>query len=168
METEELQLRRWQSALEGFDSVWTRVAGRTEARPLRTEPLKTPALAELAAEAGRAAMYDRALALCFRGESRSLLQRHARQAERRARRLRAEAFLADGVRRIGAESCPRPDGALDGLRSAMLRDGAAAKTYAGAAEAAGGELRAVLSAFAEETEAAAAEKRRLILRCFAG
>ncbi len=166
MESNEYQLLRWQSSLEDFSQVWSRVHGSTETtdeqRPTPENPLR-----DMAAEAERAADFDRTLSGRFRSEGRTLLLRHACQAGARAKRLRAEAFLADGSLPLPGESCPCAGNRLTALRSAMLRDEGAAKTYESAARHADGDLRAALTAYAAETATAAEEKRRLILRCFA-
>ncbi len=159
METE--QTLRWQAALEGFEGVWTRVNG-TEA----SLPSSGLHLAEMAEKARQAAEFDRCLASRLRGDGRTMLLRHARQASCRANRLRAEAFLADGVRDRESSSCPLPGHPLEALRSAMLRDEEAAEACEEAARRADGELAELFRHYAAEVQCAAAEKRSFIRRCF--
>ena len=166
MESNDYQLMRWQSSLEGFSEVWSRVHGSAET-DVEPRPGPGASLRDMAAEAERAADYDRTLAGRFRGDGRTLLLRHACQAEIRAKRLRAEVFLADGTQPLRGESCPCAGNRLVALRSSMLRDESASRAYAAAARRVDGELRTVLTAYADETKTAAEEKRRLIRRCFA-
>ena len=162
-----------QSVLESFPGVWERVAGTKESKP--HEPVHRAdssgcddRLRELSERAAEAAMFDRALACRCRGISRAALTEHAAQAARRAALLRGEYFVRTGVKLCAPESCPRLGDPLAALREGMLRDEASAEAYHRLSDQADSEeLCAVLARFSCETAAAAVEKRRNILRCFA-
>ena len=163
-----------QAVLEGFSGVWERVTGMPDAgkplkKPLAADPTsRGDALRELSERAAEAAMFDRALACRCGGAGRSMLQEQAAQAFHRAAYLRGEVFIRTGERLRRPESCPRLGETLTALRESMLRDEASCRAYRRLAEQTDdGELRGVLERFACETAAAAAEKHRSILRCFA-
>ena len=162
-----------QSVLESFSDVWERVTGTQERKP-RELPRRAGSLGcedrlrELSVRAAEAAMFDRALACRWRGTSRTALTEHTAQAARRAALLRGEYFVRTGVKLCAPESCPRLGEALAALREGMLRDEASAEAYRRLSEQTDDEeLRAGLTRFSCETAAAAAEKRRIIFRCFA-
>ena len=168
-----------QTVLDSFHGVWERVEG-TQATELRPDGVtRTPerpdankhqpgdGLRDLLETAAESAMFDRALACRCRGSARTMLQEHASQASHREACLRGEYFVRCGVRHDPPESCPRIGDTLSALRESMLRDEAAAGAYRRAADHAGSEdMRCMLERFACEAASAAAEKRRMILRCF--
>ena len=169
-----------QAVLDGFRGVWERVEGtqatgscpELEPEPHKCSENEIPpscedCLRKLIETAAESAMYDRALSCRCRGESRTMLQEHAAQASHRASCLRGEYFVRCGVRHCPKDSCPRLGDTLSALRDGMLRDRASAEAYRRAAKSTEDEeLRERLDRFACEVDAAAAEKRRMILRCF--
>ena len=168
-----------QTVLDSFRGVWERVEGTqttvpqpdSDPKAVDRYDIRTPhhedCLRDLIETAAESAMYDRALACRCRSASRTMLLDHAAQAAHRASCLRGEYFVQYGVRHCPPESCPRLGDTLTALREGMLRDEAAAKAYRRAAEHMGDkELKSTLEHFACEADTAAAEKRRMILRCF--
>ena len=165
-----------QAVLDSFPGVWARVAGTPDNRQAPPRQTSSPAdsrsceerLKALSERASQAAMFDRSLACQCRGASRTALLAQAAQAAHRAAVLRGEVFVRTGVMLSPPSSCPRLGEPLAALRESMLRDEASADAYRRLAETTPDtELRAVLERFSGETAAAAAEKRRSILRHFA-
>ncbi len=167
-----------QAVLDIFPGVWARVAGMPDDRQPQQRPSDGSHTADnrsceadlrtLSKRESQAAMFDRTLACQCRGASRTMLQAQAAQAARRAAVLRGEVFVRSGVMLRPPASCPRLGEPLTSLRESMLRDEASAETYRRLAEQTQDqELRTVLERFSCETAAAAAEKRRSILRRFA-
>lgn len=166
-----------QAVLDSFPVVWARVTGTPNGRltqqtpPEGSSPADSRSLEEclrtLSEREAQAAVFDRTLAGRCRGTIRTMLQAQAAQAARRAAVLRGEVFLRSGVMLCPSASCPRLDAPLTSLRESMLRDEASADAYRRLAEKTQDpDLRTVLERFSCETAAAAAEKRRSILRRF--
>ena len=154
-------------SLAGFDAVWRRVTGRGD-MPGDDAPLAlTEALRALMGGEACAAATASSLARAFRGDDRAALLRHAAEARRHLRRLRAEYFIATGSGGVPMGDCPPSAGALNGLRALLLQAEDMAARYERAAERAdSGELRQTLAAFAEDERRRARETRALLIGRF--
>ena len=159
-------------SMAGFDSLWQRVTGQEEpapaARPPQTAAGKEEdALLLLIHDEICAGAWSAALARLFQGEGRAVLARHAADAKRHLRRLRAEHYILTGVDTGGNQDCRAIAGRPALLRAAFLQAEEMAGRYAQLAEsAAGGELREVCAAFAEEERRRARELRALLVESF--
>lgn len=155
-------------SLEGFDGVWQRVTGRDGPPADRTGAYdEEDALLRLIHQEACAAVYAGSLAKMLQGDGRALLLRHAAEAKRHLRRLRAEYFIATGVADGGNEDCRSVTGKLASLRTAFLQAEELAAQYdSAAAHTSCPALREVFAAFADETRRRARETRSLLIESF--
>ncbi len=155
-------------SLEGFENLWQRVTCRQETpvEPRDTYSMEDMLLAFIHDETCTATAAS-ALARMVQGDGRAALQRHAAEAKRRLRRLRAEYFILTGVPGGSNQDCRPLSGALPGLRTELLRAGDMAARYELAAkktdDAALGEA---FAAFAQDERRRARELRALIIGSF--
>ena len=156
-------------SLAGFDAVWQRVTGRDETGdrpPERTYPPEGP-LPDLIRDELCAAACTAALARMFQGSGRALLLRHAADAKRHLRRLRAEYFIATGQTGCSGGDCRTVAGKLTSLRQLFLQAVRMAGRYEQAAACTdGAELRQALDAFAADERRRAQETRSLLVELF--
>ena len=155
-------------SLDGFDTLWQRVSGGAKTPPesAGTYSLEDTLLGLIHGEtcAGAASI---ALARLFPGDDRAVLRRHADEARRHMRRLRAEYFIATGVTAGSNEDCRALDGKLPALRTALLQAGQMAEKYENAAQRQDcAQLREVFAAFAADEQRRARELRSLIIGNF--
>lgn len=157
-----------QQSLEGFDSLWRRVSCPEDAPPRAAGMLsQEDALLGLIHDETCAAASAEVLARMFQGAARTTLLRHAAEARRHLRRLRAEYFIATGVPGGTNEDCRAPGGRLSALRSALLQAGDMADRYAAAAERTDcPALGEALAAFAADERRRAGELRSLVIGSF--
>ena len=155
-------------SMEGFDDVWRRVAGKQEAeQPPAPEPCEQDPLPALIRREACAAAQSAALARMCQGDGRTILTRHAVEAKRRLRRLRAEQFIAAGHADAGDGPCPMPDGKLAALRALYLGALAVGGEYEKAAKlAADPALAELFTAFAGDSRRRAKELRALLVESF--
>ena len=161
-------------SMEGFDDVWRRVTGRPEVDQAPTPSSCPPGictpedtLSGLIDQEACAAFQSAALARMCQGDGRTILMRHAAEAKRRLRRLRAEQFIAEGQAVAGRKRCPMPDEKLIALRSLYLRASALGEAHEKAAGLASDPVLAeVFKAFAEENRRRAKELRALLVESF--
>ena len=156
-------------SLEGFENLWQRVShGPEDAPPPRGDAKsQEDALLGLIHEETCAAAYSAALSRMLPGDGRTVLQRHAAEAKRHLRRLRAEYYIATGVSGGTNEDCRALAGKLPGLRAVLLQARDLAGRYEGAADRADSpELGEALLAFAGEERRRARELRSLLIESF--
>ncbi len=158
-------------SLDGFESLWQRVSCR-EDRPAEPGPQTgtyslEDTLLGLIHDETCAESCALALARMCRGDGRAVLQRHASQARRHLRRLRAEYFIVTGVAGGSNEDC-RPLGhKLPALRTALLQAGDMAERYEKAAEQTDcPALREAFTAFSGDERRRAQELRSLVIGSF--
>ena len=152
-------------SLDGFDDLWQRVSGGAKTPPERDS--LEDALLALIHDETCAVAYASALAQLFPGEDRTVLRRHAGEARRHMRRLRAEYFIATGVTAGSNEDCRALDGKLPGLRTALLQADEMAARYENAAKREEwATLRDMFAAFAADEQRRARELRALIIGKF--
>ena len=169
MEKQVQHTENTREVLAGFDGVWKRVSGRMPPPPPPPPPPKEdcPTLTRLIEDAGRIAVFDRALAAKSRGRARALLLDRAGQCRRAARRLSAELFLRCGERPRPEPAPKLPGDPMSALRASIQADEASALSFEAAAERErDGELAAFLRDFAARSRASAAGKRNLLLRSY--
>ena len=156
-------------SLEQFDSLWRRVCPQDECpvgQKAGTYSLEDALLGFIHDEIC-AGVCASALARMCRGEGRALLLRHAAEAKRHLRRLRAEYFIATGVTAGTNEDCRVMPTGLPALRTAFLQAGDLAARYEDAAERTDSpELREVFLAFASDVRRRARETRSLLIDSF--
>lgn len=154
-------------SLDGFDSVWQRVTGRADTTQQPHTYSQEDALLGLIHDETCAAFYASSLARMFQGDGRTLLLRHAADAKRHLRRLRAEYFITTGVTSGTNEDCRSVTGKLASLRSAFLQAAELAERYeACAGQSENAELREVFTAFAADERRHAQEIRALLIESF--
>lgn len=156
-------------SLDGFESLWQRVSCRSEdALDTGTDTYSLEdTLLGLIHDETCAMTYASALARSFQGDSRAVLQRHASQARRHLRRLRAEYFIATGVTGGKNEDCRALGGRLPALRTVLLQARDMARRYEQAAERTDcPELREAFTAFAADERRRAQELRSLVIESF--
>ena len=154
-----------------FGPLWQRVTGQTPetsgpAQAERTYPMQDALLLfihdEICAAAGAAA-----LAKGSPPDGRTVLSRHAADARRHLRRLRAEYFILTGLMAGGNDDCRPAAGKLASLREAYLQAGSLAARYAQAAEQADQpELAEVFAGFAADERRRGQELRALLVGSF--
>ncbi len=160
---------RIKDSLAGFNAVWRRVTGTEEARPDGRTPLydEEDALARFIRDELCAASHTASLARMFQGSRRAVLLRHAAEASRHARHLRAEYFIRTGAMPEPGGGCRRANGKLASLRAILLQDRRMADGYENAAYAAGSaELRQLYQTFAADARRQAQEIRILLIESF--
>ena len=157
-------------SLAGFGQLWQRVSCAGEsAEPGRGADTYSPedTLLALIHDEICTGAYVSALARMFQGDGRALLQRHAAEARRHLRRLRAEHFIITGVEGGAHQDCRSLSGRLPALRAVLLQAADMAERYAAAAERTDcPELREVFSAFAADERRRARETRSLLIDSF--
>lgn len=156
-------------SLAGFDVLWQRVEGGCESAATQApKAAYSPeeVLRSLIREETCAAMNAANLARSCQGDGRALLQRHAADARRHLRRLRAEYFIRTGATPPCPEDCPCGAGRLAALRASYLQAKDLADRYTEAAGHAEPELREVLSSYAEDERCRAKDLRSLLLGSF--
>ena len=158
-------------SLEGFDAVWQRVTCRDETAA--APQIAAPAFSEEETLRGFivdetcAQVYAAGLARAFQGEGRTILQRLAGDAKRRARRLRAEYFIRTGAMPPSGGDCPDTMGRLASLRAMLLQAEDMTARYTQAAErTAGPELHELYQIYAAEQRRRAQEVRALLIESF--
>ena len=153
-------------SLTGFDDVWKRVTGG-QTPPQEAVYSEESTLSDLIHSEVCAARYAAALARMFQGDSRAVLQRHAADAKRHARRLRAEYFIRTGVTLGPADNCQGVSGKLASLRTALLQADERTTQYEQAAERTDSpELRQVYQTFAADARRHTQETRALLIESF--
>ena len=160
-------------SLEGFDTLWQRVTGRDAAQ---AEPDAVPdkrtysqedTLLGLIHDETCAALGASSLARMLQGDGRAVFLRHAADAKRHLRRLRAEYFITTGVTGGSNEDCRNTAGKLAAMRALFLQAEELAGRYEKAAEMAdSAQLREVYLAFAEDVHRRAQETRSLLIESF--
>ena len=154
-------------SLTGFDAVWTRVTGMGQTPPAETVYSEDETLKQLIYDEICAAQCAAALARMFQGDGRAVLLRHAADAKRRSRRLRAEYFIRTGLTCEPPDNCRGASGKLASLRAALLQANQRAERYAQAAERSDSpELRQVYRTFAADAIQHAQETRALLIDSF--
>lgn len=158
-------------SLAGFDSVWQRVTGKNDCEaencPAAGTYSEEDTLLGLIHDETCAAFQSTALARMFQGDGRATLMRHANQAKRHLRRLRAEYFIATGITGGSNEDCRAVNGKLASLRSLFLQAGELAERYEKAADQTESEaLREVFLTFAADERHRAQEIRALLIESF--
>ena len=154
-------------SLTGFDAVWKRVTGGHETADKAEVYSEEDILKELIQDENCAAQYASSLARMFQGDGRAVLLRHAADAKRHSRRLRAEYFIRTGVSYSQENNCQGVSGKLSSLRQALLQAGLRAEKYDFAAEHTSSlELRQAYQAFAADTRRCAQETRALLIESF--
>lgn len=155
-------------SLDGFDDLWQRVSGGTKTPPERADTYSLEdTLLALIHDETCAAVYSGALARLFPGDDRAVLRRHADEARRHMRRLRAEYFIATGVTAGSNEDCRALDGRLPALRTALLQADEMAERYENASKREEwAPLRELFAAFAADERRRARELRSLIIGKF--
>lgn len=157
-------------SLDSFPAVWQRVTCRES---IAAGQPPAPAFDE--DEALRIFLHDEtctansaaSLSRQFQGDGRAMLQRHAADAKRRLRRLRAEYFIRTGATPPALDDCPGVTGKMASLRAMFLRSNDIAERYAQAAEQTGSpELRELYGAFAADERRCAQELRALLIESF--
>lgn len=152
-------------SLTGFDDVWKRVTGSSA--PLSEAYSEETMLRELIHSETCAAQYAAALARMFQGDGRAVLVRHAADAKRHGRRLRAEYYIRTGVSPAPMDNCQGVSGKLASLRSALLDADALAERYDHAGSHTDSEeLRQVYQTFAADARRRAQETRALLIENF--
>lgn len=155
-------------SLEGFESLWQRVSCQQErpegpADTFSTEDMLLTFIHDETCAAARAA----ALARMVQGDGRTALLRHAAEAKRHLRRLRAEYFILTGGTGAANQDCRPLSSRLPALRTELLQAGDMAARYGMAAEKTDeAPLREVFAAFAEDERCRARELRTLIIGSF--
>ncbi len=154
-------------SLTGFEDVWQRVTGRDTPQPPESAYSQEDSLLLLIHEEICAAAGATALARMFQGDGRALLLRHAADAKRHLRRLRAEYFITTGLTAASNGDCRAVGGKLASLRDAFLAAGQLAGRY----EMAAGqtdcpELAEAFGAFAADERRRAQELRALLIDSF--
>ena len=162
-----------QESLAGFDSVWQRVARRSDGSEAEGIPAGTKTYSQedvllcFIHEETCIAANASSLARMFQGDGRAVLQRQATVAQRHLRRLRAEYFILTGVKSGANEDCRTVNGKLASLRDLYLQACDLAARYTHAAEKAEDEaLQGIFLAFAEDERHSAQETRSLLIDSF--
>ena len=155
-------------SLKDFDGVWQRVTGTAPRLPPHPEPWsEEDSLREMIREEDCAAQYAASLARLFQSDSRAVLMRHAGEAKRHARRLRAEYFIRTGLTAPQTYGCQGVTGKLASLRDALLQEDRRAAMYDSAAEhTERAELRHLYKLFAGDARRHGRESRGLLVECF--
>ena len=155
-------------SMDGFDEVWRRVTGKPETGCAGKTYAAGDILAPLITGEACAAQRSAALARAFQGQAQKVLSRHAAEAKKRLRRLRAEYFIAAGAAAPDPGPCPMAaEGRQAALRRLYLDAAALADSYEKAAgEADDAALQEVLAAFAAESRVRAKELRALLVESF--
>lgn len=158
-------------SLDGFPDLWKRVSCQPQSPPEQEAKADTysqeDTLLGLIHDETCTGVYAAALARMCPADGRAVLQRHAAQARRHLRRLRAEYFLATGVTGGCNEDCRAMGDKLPALRAEFLRAGDMAERYEQAAERADSpELRDVFTSFAADERCRARELRSLVIGSF--
>ena len=159
-------------SMDGFDQLWQRVTGgpqQTQEHPPAQERTYDweDVLLGFIHEETCASLLSASLARMSQGDARAALARHAGEAKKRLRRLRAEHFIAAGVEDGGNEQCRAPEGRLASLRGLYLQAQDLAVRYEQAAgDIADPVLGEVLSAFADANRRRAQELRALLVASF--
>ena len=169
-----------QEGLDRFDAVWKRVSDPNPSGPFQAPPSwpetqhdQEPAqfdpniLPEFIGEEICANLHMTALAGQFRGHSRNVLLRLAGEAQRRARRLRAEYFIRAGVPAPPGEKCKKLPGRLASLRTILLQGSELARRYERAAgQTDDKELQQLFQSYAAASSRRARELRALLIDSF--
>ena len=153
-------------SLAGFDTVWQRVAG-DHGPPHEEVYSEENVLRKLIHSEICAARQASSLARMFQGDGRAILLRHAADAKRHIRRLRAEYFIHTGICPDRDSDCQEPCGKLASLRAALFQTNERADMYTQAAkQTESAELRQMYETFACDAMRHAREIRALLIESF--
>ena len=151
------------ACLAGFESLWQRVADKAPEK----RPAEENRLLDFFREESCAASFYAGLARLFQNPGRGQLAARAAEAQRRARRLRAEYFILTGLSCDSPRDCPSAGGKLVSLRTALETERRLARAYALAAESASCTvLKELYQDYARESALCAEANRALLLDCF--